>query len=459
MLAWQGAASAEARATPEPLQAPADAAVAAATLVRGSSPAESAPSVPVPGDYTALIRDDHDRRTLYFTWSPAGMDRDERTARTWPENHYRICLFIGDSCAGATTRQVFDVTPAKGTRPPFRYRPADHGLQADLAFQETRFHWAIAACERNNGLCSDYSEPRAIAWTQQRLPVLLFPEHAATRDPMARTMFRWDATQDAEFYLLCLAKEGVSCPTRMVPRSDDLFVLVLPNTQRRAYLETLLNAALADAPLPPYRRVRLDGQKMYWSVAICRDGECRYQPNANSITFNRGKANIFIRNASRYDINEVWLAGPLRNQQALLTHDLSTYLPPQRLAAEGGRYDDDYLMRVARHHFGVAEPDVAPYYRVQYFRQRAGGTGTPVYERQARNSVSFAPGIAYLPDYTVERETLFIEDESTRFEQVLRGPDERRYLYRPGGSFENHPQAGPGPVLLQTLRDEGYNPY
>ena len=245
----------------------------------------------------------------------------------------------------------------------------------------------------------------------------------------------------------------------MVPRSDDLFVLVLPNTQRRAYLETLLNSALSDTPLPPYGRVRLDGQKMYWSVAICRDGECRYQPNVNGINFSRGKANVFIRNASRYDINEVWLAGPLRNQQALLTHDLSRYLPPQRLAAEGGRYDDEYLVRVARHHLGIAEPEVAPYYRVQYFRQQAGGMGAPVYERQARNSVSFAPGIAYLPDYQVERETLFIEDDGTRFEQVLRGPDDRHYLYRPGGSFAKHPQAGPGPVLLQTLRDEGYDPY
>ena len=63
----------------------------------------------------------------------------------------------------------------------------------------------------------------------------------------------------------------------MVPRSDDLFVLVLPNTQRRAYLETLLNSALSETPLPPYRRVRLDGQRMYWTAAICRDGECRYQ--------------------------------------------------------------------------------------------------------------------------------------------------------------------------------------
>ena len=96
---------------------------------------------------------------------------------------------------------------------------------------------------------------------------------------------------------------------------------------------------------------------------------------------------------------------------------------------------------------------------MRVFRQQAGGMGAPVYERQARNSVSLAPGIAYLPDYAVERETLFIEDDGTRFEQVLRGPDDRHYLYRPGGSFANHPQAGPGPVLLQTLRDEGYDPY
>jgi len=423
-------------------------------------PSTSAPPVPDPGDYTRLIRDDHDRNTLYFTWSPAGLDRHKRLARNWPEDHYRICLFIGESCAKAETGQVFGVTPGTRAIPPFRYRPADDGLKVDLAFQETEFNWAVAACDSASGKCSAYSAAQPIHWPQKRLPVLLYPQHGARRDPMIETLFHWDATADAEFYLLCLAKPGVDCPTRMVPRSDDLFVLVLPNTQRRAYLQTLLNAALSNQPLAPYNRVRLDGQNMYWSVAICRDGKCRYQPEAQAITFDRGNANVFIRNVSRYDINAVWLAGPRRNQQALLTHDMSTYLPPQRLAAAGGRYDDQYLARIARHHLGIAEPDVAPYYVVQYFREQGrSGPGMPVYERSARNSVAFAPGISHLPDYRVERETLFIFDEGTRFEQVLRGPDGQRYLYRPGGSFEQQPEAGPGPVLLQSLRAEGYNYY
>ena len=42
---------------------------------------------------------------------------------------------------------------------------------------------------------------------------------------------------------------------------------------------------------------------------------------------------------------------------------------------------------------------------------------------------------------------------------MMRGPDGRLYLYRPGAQFEGHPEAGHGPILLQTLIDEGYGAY
>lgn len=417
-----------------------------------------APGTPIPGDYTRVIRDDHDRNTLYFTWSPAGMDWRNRLSRNWPEDHYRVCLFLGDNCESARLRQIFEFFPAARDIPPYRYRPAEHGLKADLVFQESRLNWSVAACVGKTGQCSRYSKPLPLDWQQKRLPVLLFPKDGATRDPMAKTMFHWEATADVDFYLLCMAKPGIACPTRMVPPSDDLFVMVLNNRQRRAYLDTLLNSALTKGPIENYRPARLHGQKMYWSVAICRNGKCVYQPSAHSINFDRGRANIFVRNMTRFDVNQLWLVGPGKEDRTLLTHDLNTYTLPRHLALAGGIYNDDYLSRVERHHMGDAEPDVAPYYHFEYVREMAG-VGGPYYERSARSSVSFAPGIAHVPGYRVERETVFIVADGTYFEQILRGPNDRRYLYRPGGSFSKHPEVGQGPILLQALRDEGYEAY
>lgn len=421
-------------------------------------PVSEAPGTPTPGDYMSLIRDDHDRNTLYFTWSPAGMDRHNRLARLWPEDHYRVCLFIGESCDRAETAQVFEVIPAERDVPPYRYRPFDHDLKANLAFQERPFNWSVSACVHATGQCSDWSDPLPINWTQKRLPVLLYPEDGETRDPMIETMFRWDATADVDFYLLCLAKPETECPTRMVPRSDDLFVLVLRNNQRRAYLDTLLNAALSNGPIEDYPKARLHGQEMTWSVAICRDGECAYQPQRNRLVFDRGRANIFVRNYSRFDINALWLVGPGENQRNLLTHDLNTYARPRYLAIKGGLYDEDYLARVERHHKGIEEPGVAPYYHFEYVREMAG-VGGPFYEQQARRTVSFAPGVSPISGYRVERETVFIVQDGSYFEQLLRGPNEQRYLYRPGGGFAQHPAVGEGPLLLETAVSSGYDVY
>lgn len=423
-----------------------------------ATPTSGMPGAPVPGDYMAQIRDDHDRNTLYFTWAPAGMDRHNRLSRLWPEDHYRVCLFIGDSCDRAETAQVFEVIPAEQDIPPYRYRPSDHDLKANLAFQERQFNWSVSACIRTTGQCSEWSKPLPINWTQKRLPVLLYPEDGETRDPMIETMFRWDATADVDFYLLCLAKPAIECPTRMVPRNDDVFVLVLRNNQRRAYLDTLLNEALANGPIEDYPKARLHGQQMVWHVAICRDGECVYQPKGNTIRFDRGRANIFVRNHTRFDINALWLVGPGDKQRTLLTHDLNNYARPRYLEMKGGLYDEDYLARVERHHKGIQEPNVAPYYHFEYVREMAG-VGGPFYEQRARATVSFAPGVAPIPGYKVERETVFILEDGSYFEQLLRGVNDQRYLYRPGGSFEQHPAVGEGPLLLETAINSGYDVY
>jgi len=405
---------------------------------------------PQAGDYQELIRDDHERNTLYFTWAPAHMDPRNRLLPQGPEDHYRVCLFIGDSCESAATRQVFEVTPGVREIPPYRYRLSDHGLKADLAFQETRFNWAVAACIRETGQCSGYSPALPIHWSQPRLPVLVFPKADATQDPMSKLQFRWRATADVDHYLLCLAKPDLGCPNEPTAQADKLSVIALPNTRPYAYLEELLAATSEDGTVTPYQRARLHGQQMQWTAAVCRDGQCEYRPEARSITFDRGLANINVRNISSQDIDALWLLGPGEDDRTLVTHDLSTTLAPNTLAFVGGRYDDNYLVRVQRHHLGVAEPNVAPYYRFEYALRQPNSTAT---------TVAFAPGISHLPQYQVERETLFISDAGSYFEQILRGPDERRYVYRPGGSFEGHAEAGPGPVLLQTLRDEGYRFY
>ena len=429
----------------------------AKSVTAAEAATEQVLTAPVAGEYTAVIADDHDRNTVFFTWTPAGMQPLKRLNKTWTEDHYRICLFDGDSCSSSKNSQVFEFVPGTRDIPPFRYRPADHALKIDLAFQESTFRWAVAGCLRDTGQCSAYSISLPVRWTQKRLPVLLAPEDGEVRDPMIKTMFRWDATEDAEFYLLCLAKPGINCPSKMVPPSEDLFVLVLPNTQRQAYLQTLLNSGLSDEPLDNFQQARLHGQKMQWTVGICRDGKCKYQPKMNAISFDRGRAEIHVRNNSSFDINDLWLVDQKTGRQTQLTHDMHNYRTPGALKFRGGKYDDDYLTRVQRQHLGKAEPEVAPYYAFAFTRERVAGSRS--YEQNRRKTVSFAPGIQYLPDYTVERETLFIMDDGSRLEQILRGPDGERYVYRPAGSFSDIPDVGPGPVLLSTLRNTGYKAY
>lgn len=419
-------------------------------------PSELAP--PVPDDYQRMIRDDHERNTLYFTWAPASMDPLYRLTKRWPEDSYRICLFIGDSCESAKTKQVFEVVRGARDIPPYRYRPSRYGQKADLAFQGQQFNWSVAACIRETNRCSDYSPALPINWTQPRLPVLRFPKADAVRSPMVTTDFRWDATADVDHYLLCLAKPDVPCPSEPAAKPEQLMVIKLPSTQRYAYLEQLLEPMAKNGRVTPYQRVRLDGQKMQWNAAVCRDGKCQYRTEANPITFDRGPATLYIRNVSSQDINQVWLLGP-DDEKTPLTLDLSAYQAPTTLAIKGGHYDDSYLAHVARHHLGIQEPNVIPYYRIEYISAPGGSIFTQGAVGTSHTSLSFAPGITHVPEYEVVRETLFITDDGTYLEQVLRAPDGQRYLYRPGGSFAHHPQAGPGPVPLEAMRDEGYDPY
>jgi len=407
--------------------------------------------VPVPGHYTTRIEDDQDRKMQFFTWEPANLDRMKRRDKTWPEDYYRLCLFHGDSCEQAQTRQVIEVTPGINEIPPYRYRPSDHQLPASLAFQESDFKWAIAACVRDSGQCSDYSKPLTISWTQPRLPVHNFPKAGAVRDPMIATQFRWDATADVDHYLLCLTKPGTPCADRAQTQSEDMWVIEVPNSRRDAHLIELLQAA---GEVTPYRRARLHGQEMEWSAAVCREGECKYRSPAMPIRFDRGLAKLRVRNVSKLDVDQVWLVGPDQQRQ-LITPDLSSFLPPASLSTLGGSYRDTYLTHIQRHHLGIEEPSVTPYYRIEYTQQLENAP-YPGYAKPTLTSVAFAPGVIHVPEYQIVSETLNITDDGSYFEQVLRSEDGQRYVYRPGGAFPQQPDAGQGPVPLSILRDQGY---
>lgn len=168
---------------------------------------------------------------------------------------------------------------------------------------------------------------------------------------------------------------------------------------------------------------------------------------------------IYIRNWSQYDVNEVWLVsggGPgVPLERNLLLPDLSP------LAAQGVNYNDERVVLVPVRHDPVTNPTPTPYYVLEHIQERVRFNGQPVYHTSPRSTRGFAPRTLHVPGYSLVRETMFIHDWSgfptSRFEQMLRGPDGNLYVYRPGDFFEGHPETGP--ILLQTLINEGYAAY
>ena len=175
-------------------------------------------------------------------------------------------------------------------------------------------------------------------------------------------------------------------------------------------------------------------------------------------------APMYVRNWSQYDVNEVWLVrggGPgVPEVRELLTSDLSRYQIPRTAPGFSEvitRYNDEILIQVPKRHDLSEEPNVRPYYVLEYIQEKVYFAGRPIYF-DPLSSIPFAPGVQHVPGYTIVRETLFILNHGldpsggTMFEQVLRGPDGRLYLYRPccGGQQEFRPNGGGhGPILLQ----------
>jgi hypothetical protein len=179
-----------------------------------------------------------------------------------------------------------------------------------------------------------------------------------------------------------------------------------------------------------------------------------------AMTFPLERAPIYIRNRSQYDINQVWLVssnGPgLPLERRMLTPDLSALLP------FGADYNNEIVAYVPLLHYPAASAP-NPYYVLQHIQEELRFRGAPQYHSNPRSTSAFAPGVIHVPGYTLVRETMFIFDWSgvptSRFEQMLRGPDGKLYLFRPGGFFHGHPEVDSGPILLQTLIDEGYSAY
>jgi hypothetical protein len=178
----------------------------------------------------------------------------------------------------------------------------------------------------------------------------------------------------------------------------------------------------------------------------------------------QGDGSFYMRNRSQFDINEVWLIHYEEDGtkiRTLITPDLSTARPCDQTKVD---YNTEIQLNIPKLHDPSDEPHVTPYYIFEYIQERLCIGNSHVYYDIPISSRAFARGAVHVPGYTLVRETMFLFDPgmggwSSRFEQVYRGPDGRLYLYRPGSNFIGHPEVQSGPILLDTLIDEGYTAY
>jgi hypothetical protein len=190
-------------------------------------------------------------------------------------------------------------------------------------------------------------------------------------------------------------------------------------------------------------------------------------PDMRLTWYPRGEAPLFIRNRSQRDVNQVDI-GRLDEQAQWhwlhLTSNLSVW------EYQKHDYDDQVLASLPRLHGLSLEPDVDRDYTVRYEQECRGFEDGPYYfENGPLYSPTLAVGVHYLPGYAILRETYIIFDWASqwgqcvdatpgyRFEQVLRGPDGRIYLYRPW--YEPYNPDNDWPVLLEDYIADGYTMY
>lgn len=117
-------------------------------------------------------------------------------------------------------------------------------------------------------------------------PVLSSPASGETVPTMPP--FKWQAVANQQaYYLFCVAKPGVSCPTTEVPEGQDPDVLVrrVIGTEFVSYPEWKILGGFGGKPFVDL--FQFDGQTVNWSVAACDELEgassCRYQTQVRSL--------------------------------------------------------------------------------------------------------------------------------------------------------------------------------
>ncbi len=164
---------------------------------------------------------------------------------------------------------------------------------------------------------------------------------------------------------------------------------------------------------------------------------------------------FYLYYSTQFDANELYLThygeGGVKVQE-LISSDLTDLHPPPTMEGSGPCYDVVLDMNLAQRHDPLEDPDPTPYYNFDYIRERLGCAEACYYDDPLSTS-SFAVGVNELgTGYKLLRETMFIFNDSSRFEQIYLGPGDELYYARPGTT---EAQAH----LLDDLLSRGYSLY
>ena len=137
-------------------------------------------------------------------------------------------------------------------------------------YRGKRIRWSVQACT-SDGQCSAPAS-RILVWsTGLRPPQLRFPESGATVTTL-QPRLEWSEVREATYYLVCVSKPGVQCPSReTAPGSNPHSVVI----KRIGPSNTVAAPDLT----------QFFGEQMNWTVSACTtDGNCAIQPQVRPIT-------------------------------------------------------------------------------------------------------------------------------------------------------------------------------
>jgi hypothetical protein len=148
-----------------------------------------------------------------------------------------------------------------------------------LRFQGKYLKWSVASCAPNTRLprwrgagaivrCT-YAIPRALIWPLPA-PVL---SNLSGAVPDFRPTFNWQPVVGADYYLLCVSRPGVACPTEPTDAPDTLVVKVV-GTQNTSW-----------TPSSDQELSRFTGQPADWTVAAVNASFLVWQNQGKGVTF------------------------------------------------------------------------------------------------------------------------------------------------------------------------------